>query len=418
MKEKKACISCNCKTKLYAYPFLLPITFMFLRYIREKMFEKSRPERSYIILKYNLPLLFYYYLPKILTLLFIPIIKFNTKGESDNIEKRNSLRQYHIIKENEGTKKTLLLIYFISLLEVIFEDCDYLLYYYQKIGSLNWLVEKKTGHIIFVSLFLYFILGKELHRHHFFALILGFIGACIVNICRFPLGFSKIEEYPFHLINIFISSLFSLAIVLIKYLFSKYVILSPYLFIFYDGVFNIINSIICVLAQYFILINLNDEKNKSEDKNYFKNNFLEIFTIFKGQNSKFYIYFFAFFVLSFGYHIFNVLTIYHYSPYLIVLVELCLPIDNDIFYIIFNDVDEKDRYKNNVIKRFIIQSIGYVFLSIGALILNEIILLNFCGCNRNTYVKISIRGTLDPFSVNDLNDTNLNSSSIASEEEL
>ena len=67
----------------------------------------------------------------------------------------------------------------------------------------------------------YLILSKELYRHHLLALFLGLIDAIIVNGCRFPLGFSKVEEFHFHLMNIFLSSLYSLALVLIKYIFTN-----------------------------------------------------------------------------------------------------------------------------------------------------------------------------------------------------
>lgn len=76
----------------------------------------------------------------------------------------------------------------------------------------------------------------------------------------------------------------------------------------------------------------------------------------------------------------------------------------------------EDRYKNNLIKRFIIQSTLYVFIFIGALILNEIILLNFCCSNRNTYLKMTIRGSLDSFSHEKNNEDKLNNSIISDED--
>ena len=403
MNEKKSFISCNCKTKLYVYPFLLPVAYMLIRYMREEIFSFSEKDK-FMILKFNLPLLFYYSLSKMLAIIFIPIINSNTKGESNEKNQNKSMRKYHLITKNENLKKKLLLIYFISLLEVIFDDCECLLYYYQKNGDLKWLIEKKTGYIIFVPIFSYFILGKVLHRHHILGLVLGFIGAGFVNICRFPLKFSVTEDMPFHLLNILFSSLFSLALVLIKLLFLNYLIISPYTYLFYDGFFCIINSIICTILQYVIVIKLKDKNNKLENSNYFKHNFLGIFTIFSGKNSKFYICFFLNFIFSFCYYLFNVLTIYHYSPFLNVLVELFLPIDNDVLDILFEDKDKKIFNKENIIKRFIIQSVGYLILFFGSLILNEIIILNFWGFNKNTYSVISLRGALDSinYSLNEL----------------
>ena len=110
-----------------------------------------------------------------------------------------------------------------------------------------WLIEKKTVHFFFVPLFSYFILDKVLYRHHALALFLAIIGGVIINACRFILKFSIIDDYPFHISYIFLSSLYSLALFLTKYIMKKYIFLSPYLLLFYDGVFCIIISILLTL---------------------------------------------------------------------------------------------------------------------------------------------------------------------------
>ena len=390
MSKKQFCISFSCHTKLSIYPFLLPILFMIIRFFNDKVIELSKPEFKFKILKYNFPYLFYNYLPKILSIILIPIIKYNTSYSSEH----NTLsRRYHFIKESENRKKLFLLIFIISLLEVIFETGECLLYYYQRSGGrIKWLIEKKTIYIIFVPIFCYFILNKEIHKHHILALILGFIGACIINTCRFFLGFSEIEEYPFHLLSIFFSCLYSFALVLIKYLMLKFLILSPYIFLFLDGIFCIINSFICILFEYLIVNNLPDDYLEENDK-YFSNNFLGIFTLFHEQNWEFFLYFFGFFILSFIYYSLNVLTIYNYSPYLFILLEAFLPIDNDIINLIFSK-ENNDNF-DNIIKRTYIQSIGYLFLFFAALILNEMIILNCFGFNQDTYSRISLRGIID-----------------------
>ena len=149
-----------------------------------------------------------------------------------------------------------------------------------------------------------------------------------------------------------------------------------------------------------MIINLPDRNkiiNKSEENNkYFSNNFLEIITIFIGQKSGFYIYFFSSFILSFFYYIVNTLIIYNYSPYLIILVEAFLPIDTDIIKIAIhqeNDYIRKNR--KQMLKRFYCQTAGYAILFFGALILNEIIVLNFCDLNKYTFGKINKRGEFE-----------------------
>ena len=393
MKDKFF-ISCNCKTNYSIYPFLLPILFMFIRYFHDKLVEESKPNKSFLLLKFNLPFLFYLYLPKVFSIILLPIINYNTKSE--NNENFLSLRKYHLFAKNKNRKKLLLLFFVISLFEVIQETGDFLLYYFQRSGGqLGWLIEKKTGFIIFVPIFSIFILDKRLHRHHILALLLGLIGAFIINMIRFILEFAKLDEYPFHLLNILFSALFSFAIVLTKYTMTNYLIKSPYVFLFYDGIFCIINSFICILIEWKIIVNIPDKNDelKGENNHFFKNNFLEIFTLFINQdNKKFFIYFFLSFIFSFFYYILNTLTIYNFSPYLIIVLEALLPIDNDIFPILLgNDDGNKDK----IFKRTYIQLIGYLILFFAALILDEMIILNFCGFNKNTFSKITLRAELD-----------------------
>ena len=396
MNKKKSCIAFNLSSKLYIYPFLLPFACVFTHFFQKIMFENAKPIKSFKMLKYNLPLLFYYFIPKIISVIFIPIIKSNTKGE-DVKEKNLVTRRYHSVIRTQNKKKIFSLIFLISLLEVIFKIGDSLLLYLQKIEKIHYLIEKRTGFIISVPLFSYLILNKKLYKHHIIALFLALIGALIVIISRFVLNFSLIKEYLFHILNILISFLFSLSLVLIKYLMNKYFIKSPYVFLLYDGIFCIINLLILGLLQYVIVVNINDKdflkSNNFEENNnnYFINNYIEIFTILKGQNFSFYIGFLFSLIFSFGYFIFNILTIFHFSPYLNVLTDFLTPFYYNILNIIFLDEDQTTR---NII-RYILEFVGSIIIIFGALILNEIIILNFFGLNENTSINISYRGTLD-----------------------
>jgi hypothetical protein len=288
----------------------------------------------------------------------------------------------------------LLLICIISLLEVIQENGDLLLYYYERLGSIQWLIEKKSGLIIFVPFLSYFILKVDLFNHHILALVLGFIGTFVINFCRFPLGFSTLEDFPFHLLNMFFSFVLSFAFVLMKYVMVKFIIISPYLFLFYNGIFNIVNSLIYVLLEYVIVVNLPDhfEEENNYHGNYFANNYLGIFTFFKGQEKEFYIYFCLMLILLFAYYIITALTIYNFNLYLIIIVETCLPIDTDMIEIFYKDEVFNE---GNIIKRVLFQCIGYIIIIISALILNEILILNFLGLNKNIRLNITSRSELD-----------------------
>ena len=414
MKEKKPCIKISCKSKLSHYPFLVPIIYMFIRYFQDLLFEETEPKKSFKILRYNLPHLFYLYLPKVLSILLIPIIKFNTKGETDSEEKNIVLRNYHFIVKNKNRKKFILLIFLISLLEVICDNGGCVLYYYQRIEyfdkpHIGWLIEKKSLYIIFVPILCYFILDKKIYKHHILALILGFIGVCIINICRFTLGFSNVQDFPFNLLNALFSLLTSLSLVIIKYIMTRFYILSPYNFLFLDGIFCIFNSFIYTLVIYPLVINFPNYNNKLDEQiendNYFSNNYLHIFTIFIGQSLDFYIYFFLNIIFLFIYYILNSYTIYNFSPYLFILIEAFLPIDNDFILLILKQIGDREK----IIKRTIIQSIGYFILFFSSLIINEIIIFNFCDLNTNTFDTISFRGELDSSSMKELDFRNSSS---------
>ena len=404
MNRKKSCISCDCKAKSSIYPFLIPILFFFVRYFHDKLFEESRPFWSFKILKYNLPYLFYLYLPKILSIILIPIIKFNTRGESDPSKQNIRLKNYHIISVNKNKKKKILLFFLISFLEVLQETSDCLLYFYQRTDRMGWLIEKRTGYIIFVPIISYFLLGHQFHRHHILGVVLGIIGAFIINFIRFYYEFCKPKEFLFHLLNGFLSLIFSLAIVMIKFIMAHFLLLSPYIFLFYDGIFCILNSLIIILIEYFVVINIKSQDKEimaGENNHYFKNNYIEIFTIFKGQCKNFFINFFLSFFFSFIYYIIYAFTLYNYSPYLIIAVEALLPIDNDIIPYILKEKTKDDKYRK-ALKRTGFQSIGYIIIFFAALILNEIIVFNCFGLNKNTFKRISSRGDIDIIPLNNI----------------
>ena len=383
----------ECITIPAVYPFLLPIIYMIFRFCKDNFINTSYPN-NLKMLKYNLPYLFYLYLPKILAILFIPIIK--SKSEGDTHKVNTITKKYHIVTIQTRKKRMFLLIFILSLLEVIQENGDLILYYYQRVGPIQWLVEKKTGLIIFVPFLCYFILKTDLFNHHILALILGFIGAFIINFCRFPLGFSALKDYPFHLLNIFFSLLLSLAFVLIKYVMTKFVMISPYLFLFYNGIFNIVCSLIYTILEYVVVENIPEFSEKEQDYhgNYFAENYVGIFTFFKGQEKEFYIYFGLIFILLFAYYILSAMTIYNFNLYLIIIVETCLPIDVDMIDYFYKKEDEVFN-RENILTRVLFQCIGYIIIIISSLILNEIIILNFFGLNKNIRSNISSRSVLE-----------------------
>ena len=166
------------------------------------------------------------------------------------------------------------------------------------------------------------------------------------------------------------------------------------MFLFYNGIFNIISSFIYILLEYVVVVNLPYDPKKEIDYkgNYFVDNYKGIFTLLKGQKSEFYLYFFIIFILLFAYYIISALTIYNFNLYLIIIVETCLPIDNDMIEIFYKD---NVFNKGKILTRALFQCIGYIIIIISALILNEIIILKFLGFNKNIRDSITFRGKLE-----------------------
>ena len=168
MEEKVRLLSCKCE-KISIFAFLLPLSYIFINYFNDEIIERCKPELSLNLLKYNFPYIFYNNLPKVLSIFCILIIKSNSKGEPSSSKQNIITRNYHIIVENENRKKFLLLFFIISLIEVLQDVGDYLLYYYQKViydspdkrFIKGWLIEKK---LVISFLYLYFHISFYIQR--------------------------------------------------------------------------------------------------------------------------------------------------------------------------------------------------------------------------------------------------------------
>ena len=390
--KKKPCISCGINSNLYIYAILLPIFCTCIHFGQELLFDEK-----YKKLKFHTPLLFYYFFPKLFSFFCIIIMKYRTKDESNDNTQNKMIRRYHLSVKAENSKKILLIIYLISLLEVIYKEDDSLLIYFQSIKKIKKLIEKRTGFIISVPIFSYFILNKKPYRHHYFAILLSIIGCLFINISRFFWNeTSSSKDGLYHLINILFSFAFALSLVLIKYLMVKFVI-SPYVFLFYDGLFCILNLLLCTIFEYFIIVNIDDDVNGEENDKYWSNNFGLFSFFFKETSGKFYCGFFLSFFASFGYFICNVLTIYNFTPYINVLTDFITP----FLLFLIGQINSKDSFNYY-------EFIGYIIVIIGASILNEIIILNFFGLNVDTYSNISNRSDNESNHIEELGPSNEN----------
>ena len=86
MPEKKCLFSCYFCSKFNISLIILPISFLSIRFLHDKMFSYERPIASFKILKYNFPYLFYLYLPKLFSILVFLITKWKTKSEETQVQ--------------------------------------------------------------------------------------------------------------------------------------------------------------------------------------------------------------------------------------------------------------------------------------------------------------------------------------------
>ena len=100
--RRKKCIFSWYTQKISFYPFLLPILYMFFRYCKDQIIEAS-PPKNYKLLKYNLPYLFYLYLPQLFAIFIIPIIKYKTEGTEGDSNRATKI--YHVISIQKNKKK-------------------------------------------------------------------------------------------------------------------------------------------------------------------------------------------------------------------------------------------------------------------------------------------------------------------------
>ena len=112
MCGKKYLFSCYFCSKFNIYLILLPISFVSIRFLHDKMFLYERPEGSYKIFKYNLPYLFYLYLPKLFSIILFLITKREIKSEETIVQANIITNNYHITTKNEYEKKMILYFFY------------------------------------------------------------------------------------------------------------------------------------------------------------------------------------------------------------------------------------------------------------------------------------------------------------------
>lgn len=142
----------------------------------------------------------------------------------------------------------------------------------------------------------------------------------------------------------------------------------PLKLIFMIGIYSFGYDILFIIIYHVIIKN--------------ENVFLNIILMIDNKNILYcVIYLVSFFTGTIIYSILSFLTIYYFSPTLLVISDLLSP----FLYLIFN-------IKNNDKNNLILSISGYSVAIIASIFYNELIVCNFWGLNKNIVVNIQSRG--------------------------
>ena len=226
---------------------------------------------------------------------------------------------------------------------------------------------------LFIPIFSKFILSIDIYRHQILSLFISFLGFIIFLILF--LVENEMKSAGDSIRFIISCFFFSLHMVLFKYLFNKYFYFPPSLCYILIGLFIIIitfiGSIIYSLIQY-------------KDLSFFS---LSFEFLGKSLGPKFYVLTLFNFLLHIIHNLFTFLVIFYFSPNLYIISDVFRPL---LFWIIKSSVE-----KTETIFDLIFKSIGYLIQLIAAIIYNEIIILNFCGFQKETNKCINERALED-----------------------
>ena len=293
-----------------------------------------------------------------------------------NLVPTTLMRKYHLHVKNKTRKlKMWLLIVVIGIFEIVFKFENYVTY------NQSYYLELKLGIILLVPILSIFILKKQIYKHHIISLVFSFIG--VILICL-NLLFIKDEYKPVlgeQMRHLFFSIYPSLSLVLTKYLFDNFFI-NAFSFLVYDGILCIILPFIFVVLKIMIA-----------EQNYFEDNMSGILLFFDDNKSR--IYFFSLLFFSFCYYLTNALTLYFFTPMLLISTDILSVFFEWIIDLIFLYIEEDEnkcqKYKN-IHLVIIFKLVGTLFIIFGAMVFNEILVLHCRDCDKNIKTNIQERG--------------------------
>ena len=221
--------------------------------------------------------------------------------------------------------------------------------------------DERLFYLFFIPLFSKIILKENIYKHHYLSLLISLIGGVfiIIPIC---LVFDIKKDIMPNILDFIKAINFPLFLVIAKYIVEKYFI-SPLKIILIVGIISIIiNSIGYTIYRLII----NDFSL-----------FTDCFDFFQVENKiKIIIYFVLFFLFGIASDLTLFLSLFYFSPILIMVTYIVSPLLLWITEAIIISIPPK--------MEIIFNPIGYIITLISTLIYNELFIFDYCDLNKET----------------------------------
>ena len=372
--QKKECpFSLNKMNKYYLLPFLVPIVCYCTKFCSDPL-KNDRGKISNVNDVSNENLHTYVFLYQMINstsiifsglLYFISIIRRQTDNKANigTLSERSNSSDYSFMAKKKPNR--LLEYSIICFMSIIITLYNVLKGY----GTGHKTLEKRLYFLFFFCLINIFLFKKPFYRHQKFALAIAFVGMVMIFALFFIYLNKSNYDYIYDVLLFFGSFLYSLYLVLVKYM-SENKGYSPFLLLFLIGIISTAATVIgFLILSHVRLGNINYVSNIFHCRK-------DIFVCF----GNLYGYIIGYFLINAVLQILIFLVCYYFSPEVFAISDIISPFLSCITNIA--------KGKEKIVVKIVFDIIGYIIITIGSFIYNEIIVCNFWDLNKNTWKSI------------------------------
>ena len=372
--QKKECpFSLNKMNKYYLLPFLVPIVCYCTKFCSDPL-KNNRGTISNVNDVSNENLHTYVFLYQMINstsiifsglLYFISIIRRQTDNKANigTLSERSNSSDYSFMAKKKPNR--LLEYSIICFMSIIITLYNVLKGY----GTGHKTLEKRLYFLFFFCLINIFLFKKPFYRHQKFALAIAFVGMVMIFALFFIYLNKSNYDYIYDVLLFFGSFLYSLYLVLVKYM-SENKGYSPFLLLFLIGIISTAATVVgFLILSHVRLGNINYVSNIFHCRK-------DIFVCF----GNLYDHIIGYFLINAVLQILIFLVCYYFSPEVFAISDIISP----FLSCITNIAKGKEKF----VVKMVFDIIGYIIITIGSFIYNEIIVCNFWDLNKNTWKSI------------------------------